>query len=336
MRTWDDLAASHDTTVIAHQLIEECTTQLSVAALREDPIGTIDRYTGIKLVYATHADAGCGSGYYRPDPPTIYLHPSSYRRNAFTVLHELAHHLQRHHSEWGFHLMDIRDAKQRLRIEEMICDRFAAEVLLPPEHISDDALYHPADAMAGIFVNSNLSHSAVVQNVATNMPPQARWILCVVDSCGFVTTSQTTYSQYPPAKDVHHPELAAIAEEAADHSVRRTMPNAFTYSTGATLTGMWAEACRDHENRYTFIAMRPAKRFGIGEVVDERFVCNNVSCGKEIDSTKKLKRCSRCKQPECPECNTCGCESATTDRKCPDCRCVLTPYEIDHGHDCPW
>ena len=75
MSTWDDLAASHDTTAIARQLIEEC-TQLDIAALRDDPIGTIDRYPGIKLVYAPHADAGCGSGYYRPDPPTsIYIPP---------------------------------------------------------------------------------------------------------------------------------------------------------------------------------------------------------------------------------------------------------------------
>ena len=121
MSTWDDLAASHDTTAIAHQLIEEC-TQLDIAALRDDPIGTIDRYPSIKLVYAPHVDVGCGSGYYRPDPPTVYLHSSSYRRNAFTVLHELAHHLQRHHIEWGFHLMDIRDTNHRLRIEEMVCD----------------------------------------------------------------------------------------------------------------------------------------------------------------------------------------------------------------------
>lgn len=290
MTTWDDLAASHDTTAITHQLINEC-TQLSVATLRDDPIGTIDRYPGIKLVYAPHADAGCGSGYYRPDPPTIYLHSSSYRRNAFTVLHELAHHLQRHHSEWGFHLMDIRDTKQRLRIEEMVCDRFAAAVLLPPERISDDALRHPADAMAGLFINSKLSRPAIIQNIANSMPAHARWILCVVDPHGVVATSHSTYSQYPPRKGIHHPELSAIAEEAADRPVRMTLPSAFTYSTGATLTDMWAEACRDHENRYTFIAMRPAKRFGVSQVVDERFVCNSVSCDKELDSAKDLKRC---------------------------------------------
>ena len=131
---------------------------------------------GIELVYAPHADSGCGSGYYRPDPPTIYLHSSLYRRNAFTVLHELAHHLQRHHNEWGFHLMDIRDTNHRLRIEEIVCDRFAAKVLLPAERISDDALCHPADAMAGLYVSPNLSHSAAIQSVAASFPPHARWI----------------------------------------------------------------------------------------------------------------------------------------------------------------
>lgn len=192
MSIWDQLAREADTGRIAHQLVLEC-TQLSVPALREDPVGTLERYAGIKVIYSQRqAEAGCGKGggYYRDDPPTIYLHPASSRRNAFTVLHELAHHLQRNHTEWGYSLMDIRNRNQRVRIEEMVCDQFAAEILLPPDQSGEDDLAsHPADVMARHFANSQLSRSTVVQAVVKQMPGYAKWILCVVDPEGVVTTS---------------------------------------------------------------------------------------------------------------------------------------------------
>lgn len=334
MNAWDDLAHDLDTGRIAHQLVLDC-TQLSIPALREDPIGAINRYVGINLVYADQDGSGCGSGYYRPDPPTIYLHHAPWRRNAFTVLHELAHHLQRHHPEWGFHLMDIRDIKQRMRVEEMVCDHFAAEILLPTDQMTDDDLSrHPADVMAGLLLTTTLSRQAAMNAVKDRMPPYAKWILCVVDPQGAVTTSTATYEQYPPSKNHVHLALAALAEQAEDGPVRKSLRNAYTYSTGATLTRMWAEACRDHENRYTFIALRPEQRFGTGEIVDERFICRSPSCDVEFDSTRNLRKCNRCGAPQCPDCGTCSCEPVSTGAQCPHCWCELTPYETQHGHEC--
>jgi len=66
VNAWDDLAHDLDTGRIAHQLVLDC-TQLSIPALRDDPIGAINRYVGINLVYADQDGSGCGSGYYRPD-----------------------------------------------------------------------------------------------------------------------------------------------------------------------------------------------------------------------------------------------------------------------------
>lgn len=337
MTQWDRLASDGDTESIAHQLVIEC-TQLSIPALREDPIGVLDRYAGIKVVYSQQeAEAGCGKGggYYRADPPTIYLHPSSARRTAFTVLHELAHHLQQHHSKWGFSLMDIRDSHQRMKIEEMVCDHFAAEILLPPDQTDQvDLASHPADAMAGMFAHSEASRSAALQAVVKRMPTYARWILCIVDSNGVVTTSQSTYSDYPPPKNQVHPVLAGLASEAQAGPVRKHLDEVYTYSTGAIMTGMQAEACRDHENRYTFVALRPAQRFGVGQVREERFVCQNPSCSVELDSARKLRRCQRCGQPCCPSCGTCACDPISTGQQCPECFAELTPYEVRRGHEC--
>ena len=333
MSTWDQLAGQADAERIAHQLVVEC-TQVSIPALREDPVGVLDRYAGINVVYSLR-QGGKGGGYYRPDPPTIYLHPSSSRRNAFTVLHEFAHHLQRHHPEWGFSLMDIRDSHQRMRIEETVCDRFAAEILLSLNRTDEETLAsHPADVMAGLVATSNASRSAALQEVVRQMPGYAKWILCVVDPDGIVTTSQSTYSDYPPGKDRAHPALAQLASDAQAGPVRRHLDEAYTFSTGATMTGMWAEACRDHDNRYTFIALRPEQRFGVGQVRDERLVCASPSCSVELDSTRKLRRCQRCNQLCCPSCGTCSCDPVSTGKQCTVCFAEITPYEVRHGHEC--
>ncbi|RRD24455.1 ImmA/IrrE family metallo-endopeptidase [Actinomyces bowdenii] len=337
MSTRDQFAREADAERIAHQLVVEC-TQVSIPALREDPIGVLDRYAGINVVYSSRqAEAGCGKGggYYRADPPTIYLHPSSSRRDAFTVLHEFAHHLQRHHPEWGFSLMDIRDSRQRMRVEETVCDRFAAEILLPPNQTDEETLVsHPADVMAQLFANSQSSRSAVVQAVAGRMPAYAKWILCVIDPKGVVTTSQSTYSDYSPGKKQIHTPLAQLALEAQAGPVRRHLDEAYTFSTGATMTGMWAEACRDHEGRYTFVALRPQRRYGVGQILEERFVCANPSCSVERDSTRNLRRCGKCGQPYCPDCVTCSCDPASTGKQCPECFTELTPHEVRHGHEC--
>jgi hypothetical protein len=102
---WDELAAGCNAEAIAARIIEECTT-FNLAALRDDPLGTLARSSGIAVeIEDGLADTGCGGGGdYRPSPPTIHLHPATYRRDNFTLLHELGHHLQQSHDEWGYSL----------------------------------------------------------------------------------------------------------------------------------------------------------------------------------------------------------------------------------------
>lgn len=82
MSIWGQLADEADPSQIAHQLVLEC-TQLSIPALREDPVGVIDSYTGIKLIYSREqAEAGCGKGegYYRAEPRTYLTISACFRQ----------------------------------------------------------------------------------------------------------------------------------------------------------------------------------------------------------------------------------------------------------------
>ncbi|HEX5908689.1 MAG TPA: hypothetical protein VFY56_16870 [Propionibacteriaceae bacterium] len=48
-----------------------------------------------------------GRGYYDRKTATIYLHPAFARRNNFTLLHEVGHHIQRKDGEWALHQMSL-------------------------------------------------------------------------------------------------------------------------------------------------------------------------------------------------------------------------------------
>jgi Zn-dependent peptidase ImmA (M78 family) len=170
-------------------------------ALRLDAYGTIDRSQEIALVLQDGLTSGCGGGgYYRANPPTIYLHPAIRRRNNFTVLHELGHHVQQHHSDWAFVLLDLSVHARRLA-EESVSNEFAAHLLIP---WSDDPLesrdIHPADMMMGLFHDSTASRSAVLHRVAGLLPKEAKWILAVADSDGIVQFALSTYADAQPAK----------------------------------------------------------------------------------------------------------------------------------------
>jgi Zn-dependent peptidase ImmA (M78 family) len=69
------------------------------------------------------------AGNYFNDPPRMVVAESpTSRRVAFTVLHELAHHLIRASYTYAYRFTSLARAPQ---LEEAVCDRFAAEVLVP-------------------------------------------------------------------------------------------------------------------------------------------------------------------------------------------------------------
>lgn len=202
MDGWEDLAVGRDAHAIASRIIAECTT-FNFAALRDNPLGAVMGSVGIEVeIEDGLIETGCGGGgYYRPKPPTIHLHPATYRRDNFTVLHELGHHLQQTHDQWGFTLIDMAE-RERRDIEEKVCDQFAAQVLMPVSDTDRHATsLHPADVMAGLFARWEASRSAVLQRVREMMPQGARWLLAVSDLDGVVITSATTYEGRNPQRD---------------------------------------------------------------------------------------------------------------------------------------
>ncbi len=246
MDGWEDLAVGRDAHAIASRIIAECTT-FNFAALRDNPLGAVMGSVGIEVeIEDGLIKTGCGGGgYYRPKPPTIHLHPATYRRDNFTVLHELGHHLQQTHDQWGFTLIDMAE-RERRDIEEKVCDQFAAQVLMPVSDTDRHATsLHPADVMAGLFARWEASRSAILQRVREMMPQGARWLLAVSDLDGVVITSATTYDDPQPPKGLVQEGFRRVAVEAVDAAVRREFHEGIEYKTGSVLDGMRVEAALD-------------------------------------------------------------------------------------------
>jgi hypothetical protein len=333
MTDWAALQRSGRYDLIAALLIEQCSA-FDVDALRQDPYGAIDRSCELDVSIQDHLSDGCGGGYYRPRPPTIYLHRSILRRDNFTILHELGHHLQQHHPEWGFLLLDLSADAAKLT-EEGVANQIAIQILMPAieESLGCDA--HPADVMRGLYENTVASRSAVLHRVAELMPPTARWILAVASTDGVVEASATTYGDAQPAKGSQQPAFSALAEEALAGPVRRDLLEGIRYTTGSELADMRAEAVLDGEGRYLFVALTPAARFGRGTVVWRTYECTSPACGRTFEARYVRQYCERCGEPHCTWCDRCSCDPTNTGKFCPRCFMLLTPVEVATGsHEC--
>jgi hypothetical protein len=304
--------------------------------LRFDAYGTLDRSPEIELVLQDDLTSGCGGGgYYDPDPPTIHLHPSIHRRDNFTLLHELGHHVQERHPEWAFVLLDLSAHARRLA-EETVSDEFATQLLMP---WTDDPLesrnVHPADVMAGLFNDTPASRSAVLHRVARLLPKEAKWILAVADADGVVRSAISTYADAHPAKGLRQPGFAALVDEAQSGPVRRSFVEGVHYSTGSQLHEMRAEAVSDPDGRYLFIALTPEAQFGTGTITSPTFECSSPSCGRTFDAKWVKRWWSKCGDPHCSWCDRCGCDPTDTGKTCPQCNIRLTPAEVASGeHEC--
>lgn len=336
MDGWDELAAGLDARAIAAKIIAECTT-VNFAALSDDPFGTLLRSVEIAVeIEAGLKDTGCGGGgYYRPSPPTIHLHPATSRRDNFTLLHELGHHLQQTHDQWGFALIDMIDGERR-KIEERVSDQFAAQVLMPVDDSDRHATsLHPADVMAGIFARSGASRSAALQRVREMLPHGARWLLAVADLDGVVSTSATTYDDPQPPKDFGQDGFRRVAQEAMDSAVRREFHEGIEYRTGAVLDGMRVEAALDHEERYVFLALGPTTANGAGTWTFPAQECTNPVCEKTFQAKSSSGRCESCQDFKCPYCHRCACTAPVPPTKCGTCFLPYTPAEMASGkHEC--
>ncbi|OBA44001.1 ImmA/IrrE family metallo-endopeptidase [Gordonia sp. 852002-51296_SCH5728562-b] len=319
---------------VARALVQTC-SEFDFDTLRTDPLGTLAESDQLDLVFEDELPADqCGGGYYRPQPPTIHLHVAMGRRNNFTVLHELGHHLQQQHLDWACVLMDL-PSQQRRAVEEAVSNQVAVQVLMP---LTDDdhheVALHPADFMAGYYGRVNASRSATLQRAKDMLRSRSsRWLLAVADIDGVVITSDTTYDDLPPPKGLRQEGFRRLASEAWERPARGAFTEGIEYQTGSLLDCMYIEAAMDFSGQYVFIALRPTTVSGLGKIVYPDHECVDESCGEAFQPSRSEGRCDACASFRCPACHKCSC--ATTLRRttiCGDCCMEYSQAEMQSGH----
>ncbi len=143
--------------------------------LARDPVAAIERL-GIRVVTLSTPfpsdECGC-DGVYFPEPrPTIAYTPTQRsRRENFTLLHELGHHLIRRDDDVNSDLADL-DEEDGADAEEKLCDAFAGRTLVPDRVVAEILMGRSPEAsdLDRLFENSIGSREACAIRLAERMP----------------------------------------------------------------------------------------------------------------------------------------------------------------------
>ncbi|PLS29165.1 ImmA/IrrE family metallo-endopeptidase [Bifidobacterium parmae] len=106
----------------------------------------------------------------------IEVHTDFYRRDCFTVLHELGHHLQNSDGELFCALRAFDDKADQKRAEEAACNMFASKALIPDSVIPELETHRwNASTVDDLYHRVQASRPATTIRVAGLLPPGA-WV----------------------------------------------------------------------------------------------------------------------------------------------------------------
>ncbi|MGI8899679.1 MAG: ImmA/IrrE family metallo-endopeptidase [Nocardioides sp.] len=161
-------------------------------ALARDTLSTIRNVLGVPVTERPEhrRDGVCAvDGAYFHDPPRIVVAASeSLRRRAFTALHELAHHLLRGDFDFFFLAGDRP-------LEEEVCDRFAAEILLSTA-LSERVLSVPvptANDFADLYEHSHASRAVCARRVADALPRLGHAVVALGTAVTYCASAHTLF-----------------------------------------------------------------------------------------------------------------------------------------------
>lgn len=311
------------------------------AALRLDPFGELDGWTEIEVrkISEGRSSDGCSvAGAYLDEetPPVLAVARSqSTGRQAFTVLHELAHHLQRTSSALAQALLDAKERAADL--EEAICDAFAASVLLPDVEVS--AVFTASSPtvydVAELRRSSSASRAAVCVRAAQRLTSPGHVVL--LDHTGALQF-RSAHGVPPVPLGVDLSKIEVVRQALGAGNATRKGRTRLVYRDGHQGEELFAQA-GDLEGYLVVVAMTdrppwedkfvlPSRETG---PVARMWVCEQPGCAAEFESFETT--CPRCKLPECPECGGCGCAPTVAERKCPGCNMVYPERFFDRGSE---
>lgn len=302
-----------------------------VAALAStDPQGALALVPGVVVRWTYDRPKGACDlgGVYDGDskPPTITLRRfGNERRNNFTAMHEVGHHLLYGDEDWQYRVLPTLGDKARM-VEEKIVNDFAATLLVPDavvqEHLG-----------AGVTAAGLCQMVALTEASATtccisalNLPGERLVMLADVE--GRIWYSDSNGMPYNPGKRITQPSLATAAERALEDGQHTLVGGeGIRYSTGWADTDVRIDVAL-HEGLVIAVATstRPDSRTRLSS--DWREEC--AACGEYFAADTSSGHCATCGDWKCPECRGCECSNSQAV-VCSRCFLALSVVEVGKG-----
>lgn len=218
-------------------------------ALTLDAFDALAHFDGIAVVMVPEfvppdAQQDCSvAGGYRDSPPTLLVTESmSARRQHFTVLHELGHHLQRTDLALGEAVLAHKEPEF---FEEAACDAFAARILLPDDMVASVLGNEgpTARAAAELFELSNASRAAISVRLAGLFTSAA--VVAVLDEAGIVSFAAARGGLFPPRRSSDQsatPLIRSMIERRDVAGVVTRDDARIRYANGGTSNTLYGQA----------------------------------------------------------------------------------------------
>jgi hypothetical protein len=314
----------------------------AVHRLAVDPFVEIENWAGLTVKRVPQArdvssvdenDCSVAGGYsHSPRPILIVAESMSLRRQYFTVLHELGHHLQQNDDGLATVMMRQKDDRA---FEEAACDAFAARVLLAPGLVAecvDGGV--TAEAAVALFNRSGASRAAICVRLIQEL--KSPGVIAVVAPDAKVSFAESRGDVFPPARDSDqgdNPLIQAALRGQCSGRVFTHDSARITYSTGGASEELYGQAawCEGLLFAVMVSDSAPWKKFspprtGTAHSASPDLWSECPVCGQNY----RIKTtCIKCGEPKCPALH-CGCTTAS-DRTCSRCFMVKTPNQFQDG-----
>jgi hypothetical protein len=279
--------------------------------LAHRPIAGIGDHFGLNVRHAdSFGERGAGGwcdGVSILDSGVILYRPTPSRRENFTLIHELGHHLVDSDIQC---LAWIADQPDPPRVLEQVCDQIAADLLIPADVLVEvlAGAAPNANAVHRLYEHTEASRSACAIAIARKLPCDG-FVLLVeegISSVFFATRARDTRPYGWRGDTIPR-----------GHPLRQTPPPPRTlawwphpsgidrreYFMSTATDGGWTVAVFAENNLFE------VPGFHIPEqVAEDRGYDGEVTCPCGYSGRTRWWPCAECGQPQCPKCGECDCE----------------------------
>ena len=304
----------------AEHLRREFSRRYPAAALvaASDPKAVCEHMEDLDLVMRPAPPPGACAvgGLYQPDrrPARITVGVHGNRRDGFTVLHEVAHHLMYTDDAWSLRVRpNVPEGKERVAGEK-VANAFAASVLLPPQVVA--GRFSGGVTAAGIRDLYTSTEASATACCVRGLEEPGERLVMLSSFEGRPWFADSYGTPFNPGRSLAQPLVAKAVERAGlSGSGQLTGGEGIVYSTGRVDTDVVVEVAVEGGLVFAVATATPHDSRLSSESGGE-LLCGH--CDEVYSTADSTRPCNTCDAWPCPACGRCECErpAAFCERCC--------------------